>query len=68
VPGDIILLQAGDVIPGDCRLLEARDLFVDEAALTGETFPVEKTVGVLPATAPLGQRTSCLVPGCDGTG
>jgi Mg2+-importing ATPase len=71
VPGDIILLRAGDVIPGDCLLLGARDLFVDEAALTGETFPVEKTVGVLTAATPLGQRTNVLLLGThvvSGTG
>ena len=42
VPGDIVMLSAGAIIPADCRLLEARDLFVNEAALTGETFPAEK--------------------------
>jgi Mg2+-importing ATPase len=45
VPGDIVLLSAGDVIPGDLRLLESRDLFVAQAALTGETMPVEKGTG-----------------------
>jgi P-type Mg2+ transporter len=43
--------------------LEARDLFADEAALTGETFPVEKTVGTLTAGTPLGQRTNVLFLG-----
>ena len=43
VPGDVALLSAGAIVPGDGRLLEARELFVNEAALTGETFPVEKT-------------------------
>jgi Mg2+-importing ATPase len=43
VPGDIALLSAGAIIPGDGRLLEARELFVNEAALTGETFPAEKS-------------------------
>ncbi|KKR48976.1 MAG: Mg2+-importing ATPase [Candidatus Magasanikbacteria bacterium GW2011_GWC2_40_17] len=42
VPGDIIELTAGDIIPGDGRLLEAKDFFVNQAALTGESFPVEK--------------------------
>jgi Mg2+-importing ATPase len=42
VPGDVVLLSAGAIIPGDGRLLEARELFVNEAALTGETFPAEK--------------------------
>ena len=45
VPGDVVLLNAGDVIPGDSLILESKDLFVDEAALTGETFPVEKVRG-----------------------
>src|ERR1041385_6887954 len=54
VPGDVVVLNAGDVIPGDSLLLESNNLFVNEAALTGETFPVEKTVGVLRADTPLG--------------
>jgi Mg2+-importing ATPase len=58
VPGDVVLLSAGDTAPGDCLLLEARDLFVDEATLTGETFPVEKSVAVLDADTPLGTRTN----------
>src|SRR5712692_3174663 len=60
VPGDIVILNAGDVIPGDCLVEESRDLFVDEATLTGETFPAEKSVGVLAAETPLGKRTNAL--------
>jgi Mg2+-importing ATPase len=60
VPGDIVILGAGDVVPGDCLILESKDLFVDEAMLTGETFPVEKAVGVLSDQTPLGQRTNAL--------
>jgi Mg2+-importing ATPase len=60
VPGDIVILNAGDIVPGDCLLQESKDLFVDEAIMTGETFPVEKAVGVLPAQMPLGQRTNSL--------
>ena len=60
VPGDFVMLKAGDVIPGDCLILSSKDLFVDEAALTGETYPVEKTVGLCPADAPLGRRTNGL--------
>ncbi len=60
VPGDIVILNAGDIIPGDALVRESNDLFVDEAMLTGETFPVEKMAAVLPAETPLGQRTNAL--------
>lgn len=63
VPGDIVILNAGDVVPGDALLLESRDLFVDEATLTGETFPAEKRVGISPAEAPLNKRTNALFMG-----
>lgn len=42
VPGDIVVLSAGDMIPADCRLLGARDLFISQSAMTGESLPVEK--------------------------
>ena len=58
VPGDIVILNAGDIVPGDCLLLESKDVFVDEAMLTGETFPVEKVVSVLPVDTALAQRTN----------
>jgi len=58
VPGDVVILNAGDIVPGDCLLVESKDLFVDEAMLTGETFPVEKAILVLPAETPLAQRTN----------
>jgi Mg2+-importing ATPase len=51
VPGDVVLLAAGDLIPADGRVLEAHDLFVKQALLTGESYPVEKRPGNLPATA-----------------
>lgn len=60
VPGDIVILNAGDIIPGDSLVHESKDLFVDEAMLTGETFPVEKMAAVLPAETPLAQRTNAL--------
>ncbi|MDD5297893.1 MAG: magnesium-translocating P-type ATPase [Rhodocyclaceae bacterium] len=44
VPGDLVVLCAGDMIPGDCRVLAAKDLFVSQAAMTGESLPVEKFV------------------------
>lgn len=58
VKGDIVSLRAGDLIPGDCRLLTARDVFVNEAALTGESFPAEKSISVLPENVALSQRTN----------
>jgi P-type Mg2+ transporter len=42
VPGDIVLLSAGDMIPADCRILSAKDVFVSQSAMTGESLPVEK--------------------------
>ena len=49
VPGDVALLSAGSLIPADGIVLEANDFFVNQAVLTGETFPVEKTPGIVPA-------------------
>jgi Mg2+-importing ATPase len=63
VRGDVVRLRAGDLIPGDCRLLSARDLFLNEAVLTGESFPAEKFVAVLPEQTPLGQRTNSIFLG-----
>lgn len=63
VPGDIVILNAGDGIPGDCLVLESKDLFVDEATLTGETYPVEKSPQTLPPDTPLSHRTNALFMG-----
>jgi Mg2+-importing ATPase len=52
VPGDIIYLSAGDIVPADCRVIMAKDLFVDQSALTGESFPVEKTAQPLKSFDP----------------
>jgi Mg2+-importing ATPase len=62
-PGDILLFKAGDTIPADCLLLDAKDFFTDEAVLTGETYPVEKMPGVLTAETPLPGRTNTLFMG-----
>jgi len=63
VPGDIVVLNAGDLVPGDCQILESKDLYANEASLTGETFPVEKAIAVLPSSTPLSQRTNSLFMG-----
>jgi Mg2+-importing ATPase len=63
VPGDIVLLNAGDIVPGDCLVLESRGLLIDQAALTGETYPVEKAPGGVPANNPISRRTNALFLG-----
>jgi P-type Mg2+ transporter len=63
VPGDIVMLAAGGNIPGDCLVLESKDLSVNEAALTGETYPADKMSGVVPEAAGLSERTNALYMG-----
>ncbi|MCX6013148.1 MAG: magnesium-translocating P-type ATPase [Chloroflexi bacterium] len=46
VPGDILALSAGDIVPADCRVLISKDFFIDQSALTGESFPAEKAVTI----------------------
>jgi Mg2+-importing ATPase len=58
VPGDVVLLSAGSLIPADGLVLESKDFFVNQAVLTGETFPVEKTPGVVEEKASLHERTN----------
>jgi Mg2+-importing ATPase len=60
VPGDVVMLNAGDMVPGDCLLIESKDVFADESMLTGETYPAEKSVLVLPANTSLAQRTNAV--------
>jgi Mg2+-importing ATPase len=50
-PGDVVMLAAGDLIPADCRLLEAKDFFINQSLLTGESYPVEKHAGDLTSPA-----------------
>jgi len=63
VPGDVVLLSAGSLIPADGVVLEANDFFVDQAVLTGETFPMEKNPGIVPDKAGLAERTNCVFTG-----
>ncbi|HEV2192245.1 MAG TPA: magnesium-translocating P-type ATPase [Nitrosopumilaceae archaeon] len=63
VPGDMVMLSAGSKIPADCIILESRDLFVNEAVLTGETFPVEKNSSLISDEVPISKRTNSLFMG-----
>ena len=68
VPGDIVLLSAGSLIPADGVILEAKDFFVNQAVLTGESFPAEKQPGIVPPRAVLSGRTNCVFMGTSATG
>jgi len=61
VPGDIIRLSAGDLVPADARLVQARDLYVQQAALTGESLPAEKDISNDPASAKADARNMVFV-------
>jgi Ca2+-transporting ATPase len=63
VPGDIIILEAGDFVPADCRLIEAVNLKVEEATLTGESVPVEKTKETFHEELPLAERKNLVFMG-----
>ncbi|HEY6000845.1 MAG TPA: magnesium-translocating P-type ATPase [bacterium] len=63
VAGDVVRLSAGDSIPGDCLVLDAKDLTVDESALTGETFPAGKSAGLVDRDTPPARRTNSLFLG-----
>jgi Mg2+-importing ATPase len=63
VPGDVVQLSAGSLIPADGVLLEATDFYVNQAVLTGETFPVEKRPGTAAEGASLPERTNCVFMG-----
>lgn len=71
VPGDVIFLSAGDIVPADSRVISAKDLFVNQAALTGESIPVEKTPSLVPKSASMNEWTNFLFMGTSvvsGTG
>lgn len=71
VPGDLILLEAGDIIPADGRISELHNLMINEAPLTGESLPVEKTMENLNRETPLPDRTNSIFAGTSvvkGTG
>lgn len=63
VPGDIVLLSAGDLVPADGRIIEARDFFVTEALLTGEPYPREKRAGELPGERELANAANAAFTG-----
>ncbi len=63
VPGDILLLEAGDRIPADARLIEVRSLQCDEAPLTGESVPVEKDIELLREDTAIGDRSNTIFAG-----
>ena len=67
VPGDVVEIETGDSIPADIRLTEAVNLKVQEAALTGESLPVEKNIGALAQEVPLGDRTDMAFQSCSVT-
>ncbi|MDX5362771.1 MAG: cation-transporting P-type ATPase [Pseudazoarcus pumilus] len=63
VPGDIVFIASGDKVPADLRLIEVRSLRIEEAALTGESVPVEKSAEAVDAVVPLGDRSSMAYSG-----
>jgi magnesium-transporting ATPase (P-type) len=63
VPGDVVILESGDKIPADLRLVDAKNLRTEEAALTGESVPADKTTDVVPANATVGDRENIAFSG-----
>lgn len=68
VPGDLVVLEAGDKLPADLRLIRQSELQVDESALTGESLPVPKDEVVLPPATPVADRRNMLYSGTFVTG
>ena len=63
VSGDLLVFKSGDIIPADCYLIEVNELFVNEASLTGESYPVRKTLDAVDEAAPLAKRKNSLWQG-----
>ena len=63
VKGDVIILNAGDMLPADCLIIECNELYSNEASLTGESYPVRKEASVLEEQTELTKRTNCLWEG-----
>jgi Ca2+-transporting ATPase len=67
VPGDIVNIEAGDLVPADARILSAATLEIDESALTGESVPTPKQVDAVAADAALGDRVDMAFMNCQVT-
>ena len=63
VKGDVLILNAGDMLPADCLIIESEELYANESSLTGESYPVRKEAGVLEEQTELSKRTNCLWEG-----
>src|SRR5262249_36686348 len=63
VPGDLVVLESGDKVPADLRLIDAKNLRTEEAALTGESVPTDKGTDVVPANATVGDRENMAFSG-----
>jgi Mg2+-importing ATPase len=63
VKGDVLILNAGDMLPADCLIIESDELYANESSLTGESYPVRKEAGVLEEQTELSKRTNCLWEG-----
>ncbi len=64
VVGDIVLIEAGDFVPADMRIIENSSIRVEEAALTGESLPIDKDINIIEGNVPLAERKNMLYSGC----